>query len=164
MKKYIFVSFIIKKKKAQIIKFSHAEPLKCNMARLVLAPWLLVILVTMACFTASLTSMLTVSQITPSVPDIETLQRTNAPVGCNGYSFIVRYLVNTLNFKPENIKNISSVDDYPIRFAKGDIAAAFFVAPHAEVFLAKYCNGFIRAGPIYKLGGFGFVSSYFFIK
>ncbi|PON65079.1 Ionotropic glutamate receptor [Parasponia andersonii] len=136
--------------------FAQREPLKCNLARLVLAPWLFVILVATASFTASLTSMMTVSQLRPSVTDIETLQRTNAPVGCNGNSFIVRYLVNTLNFKPENIKNLSSVDDYPDAFAKGDIAAAFFVAPHAKVFLAKYCHGFIRAGPTYKLGGFGF--------
>ncbi|KAE8715490.1 hypothetical protein F3Y22_tig00110163pilonHSYRG00036 [Hibiscus syriacus] len=37
-----------------------------------------------------LTSMLTISQLQPSVPDIDTLLRTNATVGCNGNSFIVR--------------------------------------------------------------------------
>ena len=137
---------------------STGEPLKCNLARLVLAPWFVVILVATASFTASLTSMLTVSRFRPSVLDIETLQRTNAQVGCNGKSFIVRYLVNTLNFKLENIKNISSVDDYPDVFAKGDIAAAFFAAPHAKVFLAKYCHGFIKAEPVHKIGGLGFVS------
>ncbi|GMN24588.1 hypothetical protein TIFTF001_047652 [Ficus carica] len=109
-----------------------------------------------ACFTASLTTMLTVSRFKPSVTDIETLQRTNAMVGCDGNSFIVGYLVKTLKFKGENVKNISSVDDYPTAFANGEIKAAFFTAPHAEVFLAKYCKGFIKAGPNYKLGGLGF--------
>ncbi|GMN35153.1 hypothetical protein TIFTF001_005115 [Ficus carica] len=139
-----------------VLFFAHRETLKCNLARFVLAPWLVVILVVSACFTASLTTMLTVSQFKPSVTDIATLQRTNAMVGCNGNSFIVRYLVKTLKFKGENVKNISSVDDYPTAFANGKIKAAFFTAPHAEVFLAKYCKGFIKAGPNYKLGGLGF--------
>lgn len=33
----------------------------------------------------------------------------------------------------------------------------FFVEPHAKVFLAKYCKGYIMTGPSFKLGGFGFV-------
>ncbi|KAL5558846.1 hypothetical protein UlMin_035057 [Ulmus minor] len=139
-----------------ILFFAQREPLKCNLARLVLAPWLFVILVVSASFTANLTSMLTVSQVNPSVPDIETLQRMNAPVGCNGNSFIIRYLVNVLNFKQENIVKISTMDDYPEYFAKGDIAAAFLGAPHAKVFLAKYCKGYMIAGPLYHLGGLGF--------
>ena len=134
------------------------EPLESNVARFVMAPWLLVILVIMATFTASLSSMLTVAQIKPSILDIETLQRTNATVGCDGKSFIFRYLVNPIGFKPQNIKNISSVDDYPAAFEKRHIKAAFFVAPHAKVFLAKNCKGYVKAGPIQKFGGFGFVS------
>lgn len=104
--------------------------------------------------------MLTVSQLKPSVPDVETLRKTNATVGCNENSFIVRYLVDTLNFKRENVKNMSSVDDYPDAFKNGDIAAAFFIDAHADVFLAKYCKGFIKAGPNHKLSGLGFVSSF----
>lgn len=134
------------------------EPLTCNLARFVLAPWLFAILIVGASFTASLSSMLTVPQITPSVLDINTLLRTNAPVGCNGKSFIVRYLVDTLKFKRENVKNISLMDDYPMAFENGDIKAAFLIAPHAEVFLAQNCRGFTNAGPTHTLGGLGFVS------
>ncbi|XP_055836108.1 glutamate receptor 2.9-like isoform X2 [Solanum dulcamara] len=68
----------------------------------------------------------------------------------------IRYLVN-LQFKPGNIKKISSISDYPKAFGKGEISAAFFVAPHAKVFLAKYCRGYTKSGPVFKLGGFGFV-------
>ncbi|XP_016568779.2 glutamate receptor 2.4 isoform X2 [Capsicum annuum] len=77
-------------------------------------------------------------------------------LGCNNKSFIIRYLVN-LQFKPENIKEISSFSDYPKAFEKGEISAAFFEAPHAKVFLAKNCKGYTKSGPVYKLGGFGFV-------
>jgi len=116
-----------------------------------------VILIVVASFTASLSSAMTVSRLEPSVLDIETLQRTNAPVGCNGNSFIVRYLINVLLFKPENIKKINSIHDYPEAFETGYVKAAFFVEPHARVFLGKYCKGYTKAGPTLKLGGFGFV-------
>jgi hypothetical protein len=117
------------------------------------------ILIVSASFTAGLTSRMTVSQFKPSVLDIETLQRTNAPVGCNGNSFILRYLISVLNFKPENVKGVHSINDYPQAFERGDIQAAFFVGPHAKVFLAKYCKGYTATGPTFNLGGLGFVSS-----
>ncbi|XP_034677472.1 glutamate receptor 2.8-like [Vitis riparia] len=39
---------------------------------------------------------------------------------------------------------------------RGDISAAFFVVPHAKVFLAKYCKGYTMTGPTFNLGGFCF--------
>ncbi|KAI5354468.1 hypothetical protein L3X38_007363 [Prunus dulcis] len=134
------------------------EQFKNPWARLLLAPWLLAIVVVTATFTASLSSMMTVSGVQPSVLDIETLKMTNATVGCNGNSFIVRYLINVLEFRPENIKSIASISDYPEAFERKDITAAFFVSPHAKVFLAKYCNAvFTKTGSVYKPSGFGFV-------
>ncbi|KAJ6320971.1 hypothetical protein OIU78_016213 [Salix suchowensis] len=113
----------------QYVDFSHpyvdsglVMPLTSNLSRLVLTPWLFVILIVVASFTASLSSAMTVSRLEPSVVDIETLQRTNAPVGCNGNSFIHSLW-----------------------------------SPHAKVFLGKYCKGYTKAGPTFKLGGFGFV-------
>ncbi|XVE70082.1 hypothetical protein DITRI_Ditri10aG0043300 [Diplodiscus trichospermus] len=140
-----------------VIFFAQREPLRSNLSRFVLAPWLFAILIISASFTASLASMLTISRLQPSVSDIGTLLRTNAPVGCNGNSFIVRYLINVVGFKLENIKKIDSINDYPDAFKNGDIQAAFFVVPHAKVFLAKYCKGYTMTGPTFKLGGFGFV-------
>lgn len=122
-----------------------------------MAPWLLVILLVVATFTASLSSMMTISRVQPSVLDVEALKKGNGTVGCNGNSFIVRYLINVLEFRPENIKRISSISDYPKAFESGEIQAAFFVAPHAKVFLACYCKGYMKAGPIYKPSGFAFV-------
>ncbi|KAB5526690.1 hypothetical protein DKX38_020537 [Salix brachista] len=110
-----------------IIFFAQRQPLTSNLSRLVLTPWLFVILIVVASFTASLSSAMTVSRLEPSVVDIETLQRTNAPVGCNGNSFIVRYLINVLLFRPENIKRINSIHDYPEAFETGYVKAAFFL-------------------------------------
>lgn len=70
----------------------------------------------------------------------------------------MRYLTDVLKFKPKNIRKIDSIIDYPTAFKNRDIEAAFFVAPHAKIFLAKYsCAGFVKAGDTFKLGGFGFV-------
>ncbi|XP_049349030.1 glutamate receptor 2.9-like [Solanum verrucosum] len=139
-----------------VLSFSQRESIKSNLSRLVLTTWLCVVVVVTACFTAILSSIMTVPRLEPSVLNVDYLLRTNAPVGCNGNSFIVKYLVN-LQFKPENIKKISSISDYPKAFEKGEISAAFVVAPHAKVFLAKYCRGYTKSGPVFKLGGFGFV-------
>ncbi|KAJ0025157.1 hypothetical protein Pint_08771 [Pistacia integerrima] len=140
-----------------VIFFAQREPLRKNWSRFVLAPWLFVILIASAGFTANLTSSLTMARMQPSIPDIETLQKTNAVIGCDGNSFIVNYLTNVLEFKAENVRKINSINDYPTDFERGDIAAAFFVVPHAKVFLAKFCKGYTTAGPTLNLGGFGFV-------
>ncbi|KAL1100235.1 hypothetical protein V6Z11_D05G215600, partial [Gossypium hirsutum] len=116
-----------------VLFFEHRGPLRSNLSRFVLAPWLFAILIISAGFTASLTSMLTISHLQPSVSDIDTLLRTNA--------------------SPKNIRKIDSINDYPDAFRNGDIQAAFFVVPHAKVFLAKYCKGFTMTGPTFKLGG-----------
>ncbi|KAK6160705.1 hypothetical protein DH2020_004086 [Rehmannia glutinosa] len=140
-----------------ITSFSHRENINNSESRLVLAAWTCVILVVYASFTAVLSTMMTVPRLQPSIQEIDYLRNTNAVVGCNGNSFIVRYLINVLNFKTQNVRKINSIDEYPKAFESGEIKAAFFVAPHAKVFLAEYCKGYIKSGPSFKLGGFGFV-------
>ena len=134
------------------------KEVKGNLARLVLGTWLFVILVVTSSFTASLTSMMTVSRFAPSIVDVETLRQMNATVGCNYHSFIPRYLNDTLKIPRINIKNFVGIDDYPKAFDNGEIEAAFFITPHAKVFLARYCKGYITAAT-FNLGGIGFVSS-----
>lgn len=132
--------------------------MKKGLARLVLGPWLFAIMVVTASFTASLTSMMTISWYQPSVPDVQTLKNMNATVGCNTNSFICKYLRETLNFTETNIKRISSINEYPVLFENGTIEAAFFISPHAKVFQAKYCKGYIKGDSTFKLSGLGFVS------
>ncbi|KAK4428986.1 Glutamate receptor 2.7 [Sesamum alatum] len=133
------------------------ENIKNSASKLVLAAWICIVFVVGASFTAVLSSMMTVPRLQPSILDIDYLRNTNAVVGCNGNSFIVRYLIDVLHFKPDNVRKIYSINDYPRAFETGEIKAAFFVAPHAKVFLAEYCKGYTISGPSFKLGGFGFV-------
>lgn len=85
------------------------------------------------------------------------LRRIGAKVGCDGNSFVVKYL-EVLKSQPPYVKKIFSEIDYPEALLRGDTAAAFHEIPYVEVFLAKYCNGFIT-GQIFKVGEFGFVTS-----
>ncbi|XP_047956321.1 glutamate receptor 2.9-like isoform X2 [Salvia hispanica] len=139
-----------------IISLSQRENIKNSTSKLVLAVWICVTFVVAASFTAVLSSMMTVPRLEPSVREIDVLRNSNAAVGCNVNSFICGYLINVLNFKPNNIKQVNSIDEYSRVLDNGEIKAAFFVVPHAKVFLAKYCNGYIVSGPSFKLGGFGF--------
>ena len=100
---------------------------------------------------------MTVPKIEPSIVEIDYLLGTDAPVGCNNNSYIGRFLTNVLQFKPENVRPIGSISHYPEAFQRGDIKVAFLAAPHAKVFLAKYCKGYTEAGSKFKLGSFGFV-------
>lgn len=119
--------------------------------------WIFILFVVTSCFTAVLSTMMTVPRLQPSVQNIEYLLRTDATVGCNGNSFIVKYLIDVLHFKPENIQKVNFTNEYPDAFRTGAIKAAFFVAPHAKVFLAQHCKNYTTSGLTYKLGGFGFV-------
>ncbi|CAI9777770.1 unnamed protein product [Fraxinus pennsylvanica] len=107
-------------------------------------------------YTVVLSSMVTVPRLQPSIGDVHYLQKTNATVGCNGVGFIPRYLMHTLKFKEENIERIGSISDYKEYFEQGKIAAAFFVGPHAKLFLANNCKSFAIANINLALGGFAF--------
>ncbi|GAB2221248.1 hypothetical protein Drorol1_Dr00012421 [Drosera rotundifolia] len=139
-----------------VLFFLQKESLKRNLSRVVLAPWVFLVLMLTASFTAVLTSKVTVSQLVPSAKDIEDLIRENAAIGCNRKSFTCDFLRNVLHVKPENVRNISSIDDYPEAFESGNIKAAIFVTAHAKVFLAEYCRGYKMTGPTYTFGGLGF--------
>lgn len=119
--------------------------------------WLFVVFILTASYTASLSSRFIVRNLEPEI-DIDWLKRNNQKVGCDGDSFVMRYLEQVLEFKKENIYNVSNEYDYKEQFAKKNIAAAFLELPYQKVFLNKYCNGFTSTAQTYRFGGLGFVS------
>ncbi|KAG6691209.1 hypothetical protein I3842_10G054500 [Carya illinoinensis] len=135
--------------------FAHREKINRNDTRLVILVWLFVVMILTSSYTASLSSMLTVQQLRPIVADIEWLKNHNLKVGCQD-RFIREYAENVLNFKSENIVNISHDYMYLEEFKSKNIAAAFLELPYAKVFLNKYCNEFTGTMASTKYGGFGF--------
>ncbi|XP_022894775.1 glutamate receptor 2.7-like isoform X2 [Olea europaea var. sylvestris] len=140
-----------------LLSFAQRESIKNNLSRFVLTVWLFVIMIVTASYTAVLSSMMTVPRLQPSIVEVDYLQKTNAIVGCNEEGFIPRYLTDTLKFKEENLKKIGSLSDYKEAFEKKQIAAAFFISPHAKLFLANNSKRFVIAKPSLQVGGLAYV-------
>ncbi|KAI3710201.1 hypothetical protein L2E82_39975 [Cichorium intybus] len=135
--------------------FSQQEQIRSNHSKVVVMIWLFIVFILTSSYTASLTTMLTVRMLEPTVQNIEWIRRTNAPVGCDPDSFVGKYLTDVLNLK--NIKNVSRQNEYPDNFKNGSITAAFLELPYQKYFLKEYCNQYMAIGPSYKFGGLGFV-------
>ncbi|XP_055805951.1 glutamate receptor 2.9-like [Solanum dulcamara] len=134
--------------------FAHRETIRSNYTKTVVVVWFFLVFVLTSSYTASLTSMLTVPRLEPSVKDIGWIKRTNATVGCDGDSFVKDYLRQVLEL--QNIKTISNQDDYPTELENGTIKAAFLEIPYQKVFLREHCNQYVVAGPNYRFGGLAF--------
>lgn len=136
------------------------EKLHSNLSRLAMVVWLFAALVLTSNYTATLSSMLTVHRLEPSLVNVDSLKSSNAVVGCNNGSVVGKYLETALGFQHKNIKLFSSGDDYYQALKNGSIQAAFLRTPYANLLLSKYCTELISTGPIFHVGGLGFVSTY----
>lgn len=133
-----------------------------NLARTVVIIWCFVVLILTQSYTASLTSLLTVQQLMPTVTDVNQLIKTGLYVGYQEGSFVLGIL-KQLGFDESKIKVYNSTEELDELFNKGSgnggIAAAFDEVPYIKLFLTKYCSKYITVEPTFKTGGFGFVSS-----
>ncbi|RVW72738.1 Glutamate receptor 2.7 [Vitis vinifera] len=115
--------------------FAQKERIVSNLARFVVIIWFFVVLILTQSYTASLTSMLTVQQLKPTITDINELIKNGERVGYQKGSFVYEFL----------------------KSSDGGIAAAFEEIPYVKLFLAKYCSKYTAVQPTYKFDGFGFV-------
>nr|XP_034583009.1 glutamate receptor 2.8-like [Setaria viridis] len=136
----------------------HEEKLKCILSRLVLLVWMFVFLVLASSYTASLASMLTVQQLSPTFTDIRELQKQGGYVGFHRGSYIEGLLVD-IGFDRSKMRPYAP-DELHIALSKGGqnggVAALVLDVPYIKLFLAKYCKGYTMVGPIYKSAGFAF--------
>ncbi|KAK6137145.1 hypothetical protein DH2020_029109 [Rehmannia glutinosa] len=140
--------------------FAHKERVISNLARFVLIIWFLVVFILTQSYTASLTSMLTVQQLQPTVTDVNELIRNKEYVGYQEGSFVYG-LLKRMNFDESRLLVYNSVEECEELFSKGSgnggIAAAFDEIPYIKLFLAKYCSKYTMVDPTYKTDGFAFV-------
>ncbi|XP_073131851.1 glutamate receptor 2.5-like [Henckelia pumila] len=140
--------------------FAHKERVISNLSRFVLIIWFLVVLILTQSYTASLTSMLTVQQLQPTITDVNELLKSNAYVGYQKGSFVYGLLIS-MNFDESRLLTYNSPEEMDELFSKGSgrggIAAAFDETPYIKLFLNKYCSRYTMVGPTYKADGFGFV-------
>ncbi|KAM0943352.1 putative periplasmic binding protein-like I [Dioscorea sansibarensis] len=141
--------------------FAHREKVDSNFTRFLMIIWLFVVLILTQSYTASLTSMLTVQQLQPTVTEVEQLIRNGDSVGYHKGSFVKETLINELHFDKSKLVALKGPDDYVEALTKGSsnngVSAVFHEIPYMKLFLAKHCKSFMMVGPTYKTAGFGFV-------
>ncbi|QHO14759.1 Glutamate receptor 2 [Arachis hypogaea] len=137
--------------------FSHREKINSNSARVVVGVWLFLVFVLTSSYTASLSSMLTVTKL-KSGRDINWLRQNNLPVGCDNVStFVKDYMVNVYKLHPKQIIDVDGESDIVEKFKTKQIVALFLESPYEKVFLNKYCNQYSSTTAAYRFGGMGFV-------
>ncbi|XP_040364440.1 glutamate receptor 2.8 [Rosa chinensis] len=136
------------------------ERVVSNLARFVMIIWVFVMLIVTQSYTASLSSLLTVQQLMPTVTDLSDLLRNGDDVGYIENAF-VREVLYEIGFNNTRLRVIKSAEDGDKELtkgtAKGGIAAFVGGTPLLKVFVAKYCSKYTIIGPISKTNGFAFV-------
>ncbi|KAG0482172.1 hypothetical protein HPP92_010256 [Vanilla planifolia] len=158
---FIFTGFVVWFLEHRInLEFRGApaeqERMLSNLSRVVVVVWLFVVMIMQSSYTASLTSILTVEQLQPTVTDVNDLIKNGDKVGYLTDSFMPSFL-KRLNFKETNLIAYNSPEDYQAALSNGSVAAIFDEIPYLKVFLNKYCGKYAMVGPTYKTDGFGFV-------
>ncbi|PNX88928.1 glutamate receptor-like protein, partial [Trifolium pratense] len=142
--------------------YAHREKVVSNLSRFVVVVWIFVVLILVQSYTASLTSLLTVEQLSPTITDVHQLLKNKMNVGYIKGSF-VRGILKDLGFSDSQLKTYQSPEECHELFIKGSlnggIDAAFDEVPYVKHFLGTYsCSKYVMVEPRYKTGGFGYVS------
>ncbi|KAA8521445.1 hypothetical protein F0562_012122 [Nyssa sinensis] len=134
---------------------AHKEKVVSNLARFVVIIWCFVVLILTQSYTASLTSMLTVQQLEPTVTSVHELIEKGDNVGYPKGSFVLA-LLKRLNIDESKLKVYNSTDELHIAFSKRRIVAAFDEIPYMKLFIQRHCGKYTMVEPILKTDGFGF--------
>ncbi|KAJ4801830.1 glutamate receptor 2.2 [Rhynchospora pubera] len=131
-----------------------------NLSKFAVINWMLVAWLLEKNYSASLTSMMTVQRLQPTVSDINELLKSGEFIGYQHQSF-VEDLLKSLNFDENKLRSYSSSDQYAEALSKGStnggVAAIFDEIPFLNLLITEHCNQYAMVGRIYKTGGFGFV-------
>lgn len=129
--------------------------------RALIVIWCFVVLILTQSYTATLTSMLTVQELRPTVRHMDELRKSGANIGYQKGSFTLEKLKQE-RFDESKLKIYNSPEEMRELFLKtssnGGIDAAFDEVPYVNLFMTKYCKEYTIIEPRYKADGFGFVS------
>ncbi|KAK4491272.1 hypothetical protein RD792_002008 [Penstemon davidsonii] len=135
--------------------FSHRENTVSTLGRMVLILWLFVVLIITSSYTASLTSILTVQQLAPSIKGIESLITSNDHIGFQVGSFAENYLIGEVNIAKSRLIALGSPEEYADALKTGRVAAVVDERPYVDLFLSNNCM-FQIVGQEFTKSGWGF--------
>ncbi|KAJ1289773.1 hypothetical protein BS78_02G189900 [Paspalum vaginatum] len=135
--------------------FAHRERISNNLSRIAVVTWLFVVLILQQSYTASLSSILTVEQLQPTVTNLGEVIRQGANVGYLNDSFLPE-LLKRLKINDSKMIPLDSPEEYNDALSSGRVAVIVDEIPYLKVFLSKYCHNYTMVGPTYKFDGFGY--------
>ncbi|XP_042494374.1 glutamate receptor 2.5-like isoform X3 [Macadamia integrifolia] len=140
--------------------FSQRGSIENNLTRAVLITWVFFVLILTQCYTASLSSKLTVQQLQPTITDLNDIKNNGYYVGHQYGSFVKDFLIDHLHLDKSKVKSYKTPDEYHYALSNGTdnggVAAIFDELPYVQVFLNMYCNRYTTVGRTYSSEGFGF--------
>ncbi|KAK1421655.1 hypothetical protein QVD17_24155 [Tagetes erecta] len=138
--------------------FAHRENTASTLGRMVLLMWLFVVLIINSSYTASLTSILTVQQLSSPIKGIDSLKKSNDRIGYQVGSFAERYLIE-IGIPEHRLVALGTPDAYADALRKGSknggVAAIVDERPYIELFLSNQCK-FRVVGREFTKSGWGF--------
>jgi len=114
-----------------------------------------VVLIINSSYTASLTSILTVQQLTSKIKGIDSLIASNDPIGFQVGSFAENYLSEELAVSKSRLVALGSPEEYAMALENGTVAAVVDERPYIELFLSNHCK-FSIVGQEFTKSGWGF--------
>ncbi|KAG6585774.1 Glutamate receptor 2.7, partial [Cucurbita argyrosperma subsp. sororia] len=137
--------------------FAQRETLISNLARFVVIIWFFVVFILTESYMGSLTSLLTLQQLQPTITNINQLLKKQSSVGYQHGSFVWE-LLTSLGLK--NLKSYRSLEEldklFKLGSSDGGIDVAFDEIPYIKLFRRKFPNKYTMVDPNYKTDGFGF--------
>lgn len=135
-----------------------------SLGRIVLLIWLFVVLIINSSYTASLTSILTVQKLYSTIEGLESLKKSNEPIGFQVGSFVEHYLMEELHIAKSRLVPLGSPDEYAVALQrgpskKGGVSAVVDEVPYIDHFLSRHCK-FRTVGQAFTRSGWGYVSIY----
>lgn len=125
--------------------------------------WLFLLMVITSSYTASLTSILTVQQLSSPIMGIDSLIASDLPIGYQVGSFAYTYLAENLFVPRSRLVPLGTPEEYDKALKqgpeKGGVGAIVDELPYVELFLSRYTDYGI-VGQSFTKSGWGFVSSF----
>lgn len=132
------------------------------LGRVVLVIWLFIVLIIQSSYTASLTSILTVRQLSSPIKGVDSLLSSGDAIGFQVGSFAENYLAEQLGVERSRLKALGSPEEYARELdlgpENGGVAAIVDERPYVDLFLSTKCK-FSIIGSEFTKGGWGFVSA-----
>ncbi|XP_060672354.1 glutamate receptor 3.7 [Ziziphus jujuba] len=129
------------------------------LGRMVMVVWLFILMVITSSYTASLSSILTVQQLSSPITGLDSLIASNLPIGYQTGSFTYNYLVENLFISRSRLVSLGSPEEFEKALQQGPsgggVAAIIDELPYVNAFLSKHTDFGIIGQPFTR-GGWGF--------